>query len=310
MKKYIITLLIAASLPLTACESKEAKEAVQAASAVGSSVTASEAMASETPEMSPEDLGYGDPEKTGQQFDEVFNNGWEFHSAGTRDPEAYDAVQKFGPTWIYNGKNDSGEPFRLLYSCGGGSLGSGFAIYSTGFETRYSKSHPYEFVITNNGDYLRRNIVTKPEKHPTFDKLGNRISNTTTAGFKRYVDVNYNLIADVNVGGITDDTTGIPITYTDPRRLVNGELGNRLAVQGISFTENVTDLSHHDAVYGSYAKDPNTYRDEVMSLFEENAINKHILENTYTYRYSIPAVISDPASEKYFRNGNICDLVY
>lgn len=309
MKKSIITLLIAASM-LTACESKEAKEAVQAASAVGATVTASEAMASETPEMAPEDLGYGDPEKTGQQFDEVFNNGWEFHSAGTRDPEAYDDVEKFGPTWIYNGKNDSGEPFRLLYSCGGGSLGSGFAIYSTGFETRYSKSHPYEFVITNNGDYLRRNIVTKPEKHPTFDKLGNRISNTTTAGFKRYVDVNYNLIADVNVGGITDDTTGIPITYTDPRRLVNGELGNRLAVQGISFTENVTDLSHHDAVYGSYAKDPNTYRDEVMSLFEENAINKHILENTYTYRYSIPAVISDPASEKYFRNGNICDLVY
>ena len=249
MKKSIITLLIAASM-LTACESKEAKEAVQAASAVGSSVTASEAMASETPEMAPQDLGYGDPEKTGQQFDEVFNNGWEFHSAGTRDPEAYDAVQKFGPTWIYNGKNDSGETFRLIYSCGGGSLGSGFGIYSPGFETRYSKEHPYEFVITNNGDYLRRNYVTKPEKYPTFDKLGNRISNTTTAGFKRYVDNNYNLIADVNVGGITDDTTGIPITYTDPRRLVNGELGNRLAVQGISFTENVTDLSHHDAVYG------------------------------------------------------------
>ena len=90
----------------------------------------------------------------------MFNNGWEFHSAGTRDSEAYDAVQKFGPTWIYNGKNDSGETFRLIYSCGGGSLGSGFGIYSPGFETRYSKEHPYEFVITNNGDYLRRNYVT------------------------------------------------------------------------------------------------------------------------------------------------------
>ena len=75
MKKSIISLLIAASLSLTACESKEAKEAVQAASAVGSSVTTSEAMASETPEMAPEDLGYGDPEKTGQQLDEKFNNG-------------------------------------------------------------------------------------------------------------------------------------------------------------------------------------------------------------------------------------------
>lgn len=310
MKKSIITLLIAASLSLTACESKESKEAVQAASAAGSSVTASEAMASETPEMAPEDLGYGDPEKTGQQFDEKFNNGWEFHSAGTRDSNAYDGVQKFGPTWVYNGKNDSGEEFHLIYSCGGGTLGSVFAIHSPAFETRYSKNHPYEFAIANNGDYLRPGYVNKPEKHPTFDKLGNRISNTTTAGFKRYVDVNYNLIADVNVGGITDDTTGIPITYTDPRRLVNGELGNRLAVQGISFTENVTDLSHHDAVYGSYAKDPNTYRDELMALFQEDAINKHILENTYTYRYNVPAVISDPASEKYFRNGNICDLVY
>ena len=231
-------------------------------------------------------------------------------AAGTRDPDAYDAVQKFGPTWIYNGKNDSGETFRLIYSCGGGSLGSGFGIYSPGFETRYSKEHPYEFVITNNGDYLRRNYITKPEKHPTFDQLGNRISNTTTAGFKRYADINYNLIADVSVGGITDDNTGTAITYTDPRRLVDGELGNRLAIQGMSFTENVTDWSHHDAVYGSYVKDPNTYRDELMALFQEDAINKNILENTHTYRYNVPAVISDPASEKYFRNGNICDLVY
>lgn len=309
MKKSIITLLIAASF-LTACESKETKEAVQAASAVGSSVTADEAVASETPEMAPEDLGYGDPEKTGQQPDEIFNNGWEFHSANTRDPEAYDAVQKFGPTWIYKGKNDSGEEFRFIYSCGG-TLGSAFAIYSPGFETRYSKEHPYEFAISNNGDYIRRNFVEKPEgKYPTYDKLGNRISNTTTAGFRRYVDNNYNLIADVTIGGITDDNTGTPIVYTDPRRLVNGELGNRLAVQGISFTENVTDWSHHNAVYGSFVKDPNTYRDEVMALFQEDALNKHVLENTYTYRYNIPAVISDPASEKYFRNGNICDLVY
>lgn len=309
MKKSIITLLIAASM-LTACESKESKEAVQEASAVGSSVTASEAVASETPEMTSEDLGYGDPEKTGQQFDETFNNGWEFHSAGSRDPEAYEAVQRFGPTWVYKGKNDSGEEFSLIYSCGGGSIGSGFSIHSPSFGTRYTKERPYEFVITNNGDYVRPYYITKPEKHPTFDQLGNRISNTTTAGFKRYVDNNYNLIADVSIGGITDDNTGIPITYTDPRRLVDGELGNRLAIQGMSFTENVTDWSHHNAVYGSYVKDPNTYRDEVMALFQEDAINKHILENTYTYRYSVPAVISDPAAEKYFRNGNICDLVY
>lgn len=310
MKKSIITLLIALSLSLTACDSKETKEAVQAASAVGSSVTVSEAIASETPEMAPEDLGYGDPEKTGQQLDEKFNNGWEFHSAGTRDPDYYDAVQKFGPTWVYNGKNDSGEEFRLIYSCGGGSVGSDFGIWSPAFETRYTKERPYEFVIANNGNYFRPSYVTNLEKHPTFDQLGNRISNTSTAGFKRYADINYNLIADVSVGGITDDNTGTAITYTDPRRLVDGELGNRLAIQGMSFTENVTDWSHHDAVYGSYVKDPNTYRDELMALFQEDAINKNILENTHTYRYSVPAVISDPASEKYFRNGNICDLVY
>ena len=68
--------------------------------------------------------------------------------------------------------------------------------------------------------------------------------------------------------------------------MVDGELGNRLAVQGISFTENVTDLSHHDAVYGSYVKDPNTYRDEVMALFQEDAIKSTSL------RIPIPIAIT------------------
>ena len=100
----------------------------------------------------------------------------------------------------------------------------------------------------------------------------------------------------------------ILVVYTDPRRLVNGELGNRLAVQGLAFTETVTDWSHHDSVYKSYIQDPQTYQGKLMGLFEPSAIQEHIKSNTFSYKYNIPAVISDPAAEKYFKNGNICDL--
>lgn len=306
MKKLLIALLVITAI--TGCENKETKEAAKAASAAGSTATVKEAAASETPEMSEEDLGYGDPVPTNLQFDEEFSNGWEFHSAGTRDPEFYDSVQKFGPVWRYTGKSDDGMWFSLVYSCGNGSVGSGFSINGPAISGHYSKEYPYEFVITNQGQSIRKDFVERPEKYPTFDKVGNRLASTTTAGFNRYVDRNYVLIADVNIGGITDDQTGKPIVYTDPRRLVNGELGNRLAVQGLSFTETVTDWSHHDSVYQSYLQDPQTYQGKLMGLFEPSAIQEHIKSNTFSYKYNIPAVISDPAAEKYFKNGNICDL--
>ncbi|EFV81339.1 MULTISPECIES: hypothetical protein [Neisseria] len=306
MKKLLIALLVIAAI--TGCESKEVKEAAKAASAAGSTATVKEAAASETPEMSEEDLGYGDPVPANLQPDEEFNNGWEFHGADTRDPNFYDAVQKFGPTWRYVGKNDDGSEFMVIYSCGNGSIGSGFAIAGPAISGHYSKEHPYEFVITNQGQNIRRDFVERPEKYPTFDKVGNRLASMTTAGFKRYQDLNYNVLAEVNVGGIVDDNTGHSIVYTDPRRLVNGELGNRLAVQGLAFTETVTDWSHHDSVYKSYIQDPQTYQGKLMGLFEPSAIQEHIKSNTFSYKYNIPAVISDPAAEKYFKNGNICDL--
>nr|DAR02710.1 MAG TPA: Protein involved in gliding motility 9 Secretion System Type.5A [Caudoviricetes sp.] len=306
MKKLLIALLVLTAI--TGCESKETKEAAKAASAVGSSVTVKEAAASETPEMSEEDLGYGDPAPANLQFDEEFNNGWEFHSAGTRNPDFYDLVQKFGPIWRYTGKNDDGEWFSIGYSCGNGSVGSSFSIYGPAISGKYSKEYPYEFIITNQGQYIRPGFVDRPEKYPTFDKLGNRLANTTTAGYNNYVTINFTPLGEVNFGGIIDDKTGKPFVYTDPRRLVNGELGNRLAVQGLTFTENVVNMSHYDAVYTSYAQDPQTYEGELMSLFEPSKLQEHIKNNTFSYKYNIPAVISDPAAEKYFKNGNICDL--
>lgn len=306
MKKLLIALLVITAI--TGCESKETKEAAKAASAAGSTATVKEAAASETPEMSEEDLGYGDPVPANLQFDEVFNNGWEFHSAGSRDPEFYDLVQKFGPIWRYTGKNDGGEWFSIGYSCGNGSVGSSFSIYGPAITGKYSNEYPYEFIITNQGYPVRPGFVSKPEKYPTFDKLGNRLANTTTAGTRQYANTNFNLIGEVSIIGITDDKTGKPIVYTDPRRLVNGELGNRLAVQGLAFTETVTDMSHYDAVYQSYIKDPQTYEGELMSLFEPGKLQEHVKNNTFSYKYNIPAVISDPAAEKYFKNGNICDL--
>lgn len=306
MKKLLIVLLTLAAI--TGCESKETKEAAKAASAVGSSVTVKEAAASETPEMSEEDLGYGDPVPTNLQFEEEFNNGWTFYSAGTRDPNAYDAVQNFGPMWKYVGRNDDGGEFMLVYSCGNGKVGSTFFIDGPGIARHYSKEHPYEFVITNQGQNIRRGFVEKPEKYPTFDRIGNRLASTTTAGVARYSDFNYNIIGEMDIGGIVDDATGKPIVYTDPRRLVNGEFGNRLATQGLKFTEVVTNLEHYDQVYKSYLADPNTYNDEMRGLFEPNFLNQYVQENTLRYKYNIPAVISDPAAEKYFKNGNICDL--
>ena len=306
MKKLLIVLLTLAAI--TGCESKETKEAAKAASAAGSTATVKEAAASETPEMPEEDLGYGDPVPANLQFDEVFNNGWEFHSAGSRDPEFYDLVQKFGPIWRYTGKNDDGQWFSIGYSCGNGSVGSSFSIYGPAISGKYTTEYPYEFIITNQGYPVRPGFVSKPEKYPTFDKLGNRLANTTTAGTRQYANTNFNLIGEVSIIGITDDKTGKPIIYTDPRRLVNGELGNRLAVQGLAFTETVTDMSHYDAVYQSYIKDPQTYEGELMSLFEPAKLQEHIKNNTYSYKYNVPAVISDPAAEKYFKNGNICDL--
>ena len=306
MKKLLIVLLTLAAI--TGCESKEVKEAAKAASAAGSMATVKEAAASETPEMSEEDLGYGDPAPANLQFDEVFNNGWEFHSAGTRDPNAYDVVQKFGPVWRYVGKNDDGVEFVLAYSCGNGSIGSGFFIDGLALSTHYTKEHPYQFAITNQGQPIRLDFVPKPEKYPTYDRLGNRLANTTTAGISRYTDTNYNLIGDVDIGGITDDSTGNPIVYTDPRRLVNGELGNKLAIQGLKFTETVVNLEHFDQVYKSYLSDPSTYNDEMRGLFEPSFFQQYIKDNTQQYKYNVPAVISDPAAEKYFKNGNICDL--
>ena len=306
MKKLLIVLLVITAI--TGCESKETKEAAKAASAAGSSVTVKEAAASETPEMSEENLGYGDPVPANLQFEEEFNNGWTFYSAGTRDPNAYDAVQNFGPMWKYVGRNDDDGEFILVYSCGNGKVGSTFFIDGPGIARHYSKEHPYEYVITNQGQNIRRGFVEKPEKYPTFDRIGNRLANTTTAGVARYSDFNYNIIGEMDIGGIVDDTTGKPIVYTDPRRLVNGELGNRLATQGFKFTEVVTNLEHYDQVYKSYLADPNTYNDEMRGLFEPNFLNQYVQENTLRYKYNIPAVISDPAAEKYFKNGNICDL--
>ena len=307
MKKLLITLLVLSAI--TGCESEEAKEAARIASEAGSSVTLEEAMASETPEMSEEDLGYGDPEPTNLQFDEVFNNGWEFHSAGSREPGFYDGVQRFGPIWKYTGKNDDGQLFSLVYTCGNGSIGSAFSINGPAISGHYSNDQPYEFVITNQGHPVRPGFVEKPEgKYPTFDKSGNRIANTTTEGTSRYISPNYTLLGEVSAGWITDDKTGRLITYTDPRRMVNGELGNRLAVQGLAFTETVTDMSHYDAVYQSYIKDPQTYEGELKSLFEPGKLQEHVKNNTYSYKYNVPAVSSDPAAERYFKNGNICDL--
>lgn len=307
MKKLLIALLVLTAI--TGCESKETKETAKAATAAGSSVTVKEAAASETPEMSEEDLGYGDPVPANLQFDEEFSNGWEFHSAGTRDPNFYDLVQKFGPIWRYTGKNDGGEWFSIGYSCGNGSVGSSFSIYGPAISGKYSNEYPYEFIITNQGQYIRPGFVEKPEgKYPTFDKSGNRIANTTTEGTSRYISPNFTLLGEVSAGWITDDQTGRLITYTDPRRMVNGELGNRLAIQGLKFTETAVDMSHYDAVYQSYIKDPQTYEGELKSLFEGNALQEHVKNNTYSYKYNIPAVISDPAAEKYFKNGNICDL--
>lgn len=306
MKKLLIALLVLTAI--TGCESKEVKEAAKAASAVGSTATAKEAAASETPEMSDEDLGYGDPAPTNLQFEEEFNNGWSFYSVSTRDPNFYDFVQKFGPTWKYVGRNDDGGEFTLIYSCGNGSIGSTFGIDGPGVKRHFGKEHPYLFTITNQGQYIRPGFVDRPEKYPTFDKLGNRLANTTTAGYNNYVTINYTPLGEVNFGGITDDKTGKPFVYTDPRRLVNGELGNRLAVQGLTFTETDVDMSHYDAVYTSYAQDPQTYEGELMSLFEPSKLQEHIKNNTFNYKYNIPAVISDPAAEKYFKNGNICDL--
>lgn len=306
MKKLLIVLLTLAAI--TGCESKETKEAAKAASAAGSTATVKEAAASETPEMSEEDLGYGDPAPTNLQFDEEFNNGWEFHSAGSREPGFYDGVQKFGPTWRYTGKNDDGQWFSLVYTCGNGSIGSAFSINGPAISGHYSNDQPYEFVITNQGHPVRPGFITRPEVNPTVDSYGNRIVNTTTAYINRYFDSNTGMSAVVDVGGITDDKTGKPIVYTDPRRLVNGELGNRLAVQGLTFTETVTDWSHLNTVYQSFLKDRQTYREELTGLLSPEALQDQIKNGTFSYKYNVPAVISDPAAEKYFKNGNICDL--
>lgn len=306
MKKLLIALLVITAI--TGCESKETKEAAKAASAVGSSVTVKEAAASETPEMSEEDLGYGDPVPANLQFDEEFNNGWEFHGAGTRDPNFYDFVQNFGPTWRYTGRNSDDSEFTLVYSCGNGSLGSVFIIDGPGVKIHYSNDKPYYFGITNQGQYIRPGFITRPEVNPTLDSYGNRVVNTTTAYINRYFDSNTGMSATVDVGGITDDKTGKPIVYTDPRRLVNGELGNRLAVQGLTFTETVTDWSHLNTVYQSFLKDRQTYREELTGLLSPEALQDQIKNGTFSYKYNIPAVISDPAAEKYFKNGNICDL--
>lgn len=306
MKKLLIALLVITAI--TGCESKEVKEAAKAASAAGSTATVKEAAASETPEMGEEDLGYGDPAPANLQFDEEFNNGWEFHSAGTRDPEFYDGVQKFGPTWRYTGKNDGGEWFSLVYTCGNGSIGSALSINGPAISGKYANDQPYEFVITNQGHNVRPGFITRPEINPTLDSYGNKVVNTTTAYINMYQDVSTGTAATVDVGGITDDKTGKPIVYTDPRRLVNGELGNRLAVQGLTFTETVTDWSHLNTVYQSFLKDKQTYRDELMGLLSPEALQDQIKNGTFSYKYNIPAVISDPAAEKYFKNGNICDL--
>ena len=306
MKKLLIVLLTLAAI--TGCESKETKEAAKTASAAGSTTTVKEAAASETPEMSEEDLGYGDPVPANLQFDEEFNNGWSFHSAGSRDPEFYDLVQKFGPIWRYTGKNDDGQWFSLAYSCGNGYIGSAFSINGPAISGKYANDKPYEFVITNQGHSVRPGFITRPEVNPTYDSYGNRVVNTTTAYINRYFDSNTGMSATVAVGGITDDKTGKPIVYTDPRRLVNSELGNRLAVQGLTFTETVTDWSHLNTVYLSFLKDRQTYREEFTSLITPEALQEQIKNGTFSYKYNIPAVISDPAAEKYFKNGNICDL--
>lgn len=306
MKKLLIALLVLTAI--TGCESKETKEAAKAASAAGSTATVKEAAASETPEMSEEDLGYGDPVPANLQFDEEFNNGWSFHSAGSRDPEFYDLVQKFGPIWRYTGKNDDGQWFSLAYSCGNGSIGSAFSINGPAISGHYANDQPYEFVITNQGHSVRPGFITRPEVNPTYDSYGNRVVNTTTAYINRYFDSNTGMSAVVDVGGITDGKTGKPIVYTDPRRMVNGELGNRLAVQGLTFTETVTDWSHLNTVYQSFLKDRQTYREELMGLLSPEALQDQIKNGTFSYKYDIPAVISDPAAEKYFKNGNICDL--
>lgn len=306
MKKLLIALLVLTAI--TGCESKETKDAAKAASAAGSTATVKEAAASETPEMSEEDLGYGDPVPANLQFDEEFNNGWEFHSAGSRDPEFYDLVQKFGPIWRYTGKNDDGQWFSLVYTCGNGSVGSAFSINGPAISGHYANDQPYEFVITNQGHSVRPGFITRPEVNPTYDSYGNRVSSTTTAYINRYFDSNTGMSATVDVGGITDDKTGKPIVYTDPRRLVNGELGNRLTVQGLTFTETVTDWSHLNTVYLSFLKDRQTYREELTGLLSPEALQDQIKNGTFSYKYNIPAVISDPAAEKYFKNGNICDL--
>lgn len=306
MKKLLIVLLTLAAI--TGCESKETKEAAKAASAVGSSVTVKEAAASETPEMSEEDLGYGDPAPANLQFDEEFNNGWEFHGASTRDPEFYDIVQKFGPTWRFTGNNEDNQWFSLVYSCGNGQWGSMLSINGPAISGKYNNEHPYDFVITNQGQYIRPGFITRPEVNPTYDSYGNRVVNTTTAYINRYFDSNTGMSATVDVGGITDDKTGKPIVYTDPRRLVNGELGNRLAVQGLTFTETVTDWSHLNTVYQSFLKDRQTYREELTGLLSPEALQEQIKNSTFSYKYNVPAVNSDPTAEKYFKNGNICDL--
>lgn len=306
MKKLLIALLVITAI--TGCESKEVKEAAKAASAAGSTATVKEAAASETPEMSDEDLGYGDPIPADLQFDEEFNNGWEFHAAGTRDPNYYDFVQRFGPTWKYTGRNSDDSEFTLVYSCGNGSMGSVFIIDGPGVAIHYSNDKPYQFGITNQGQYIRPGFITRPEVNPTKDSYGNRVVNTTTAYINTYQDISTGTAAAVDVGGITDDKTGKPIVYTDPRRLVNGELGNRLAVQGLSFTETVTDWSHLNTVYQSYLQDKQTYREELINLLRPEALQDQIKNGTFSYKYNIPAVISDPAAEKYFKNGNICDL--
>lgn len=306
MKKLLIALLVLTAI--TGCESKETKEAAKAASAAGSTATVKEAAASETPEMAEEDLGYGDPVPANLQFDEEFNNGWEFHSAGTRDPDFYDLVQKFGPIWRYTGKNDDGQWFSIGYSCGNGSVGSSFSIYGPAISGKYSNEYPYEFIITNQGQNIRPGFIPRPEINPTYDSYGNKISNTTTASINAFQDISTGMAATVDVGGITDDKTGKPIVYTDPRRLVNGELGNRLAVQGLTFTETVTDWSHLNTVYQSFLRDKQTYREELMSLLTPEALQEQIKNHTFSYKYNVPAVNSDPAAEKYFKNGNICDL--
>lgn len=306
MKKLLIALLVITAI--TGCESKETKEAAKAASAAGSTATVKEAAASETPEMSEEDLGYGDPVSANLQFDEEFNNGWEFHSAGSRDPEFHDLVQKFGPIWRYTGKNEDGQWFSLAYSCGNGSIGSAFSINGPAISGHYANDQPYEFVITNQGHNVRPGFITRPETIPTVDSKGNKVVSTTTANINAFQDISTGTVATVDVGGIVDDKTGKPIVYTDPRRMVNGELGNRLAVQGISFTETVTDWTHLNTVYQSFLRDKNTYREELMSLLTPEALQEQIKNNTFSYKYNVPAVISDPVAEKYFRNGNICDL--